>query len=321
MITNRIFIKAYPYKPKSIEDAVAGDLLCYYNGSLLIYPQTQYGGTPIGVVVIPTSHDVYGDGSCGVMSLVPMDYNTPDTGGNSDVYMYYGSVDKSGGLKQYNYLPVITKNGTVTNTIVSMGNVAKLSTDYFTALQNINDPDTYYNTTDAVGLPSPYNADDTRNALYYKTDSPSNDANALSDFNGKTNTSTLISQVTAQPNWKTDSTIINEKGSDGKCTGHYPAACCCWRFHTVGTKQGDWYLPACGELGYMMSKFTKIQNGLQFANGVLLDQNYVYWTSTNYNNTGARVIYTDRGYVAQGEKINDIPVRAFMKVDATMIKR
>ena len=36
------------------------------------YPSSRY--TPIGVVVVPGSHDVYGDGSCGVMSLKPMNY-------------------------------------------------------------------------------------------------------------------------------------------------------------------------------------------------------------------------------------------------------
>ena len=321
MITNRIFIKAYPYKPKSIEDAVAGDLLCYYNGSLLIYPQTQDGGTPIGVVVVPTSHNVYGDGSCGVMSLAPMNYNTPDIGGTTEQMMYYGSVGAVTNLAKMNSLPIIAKDGVVANNIVSTSPIGKLPTDYFTTLQNPNDPDTYYNRTDAFGTPSPYNADDSRNFQYSQTSSPSTSANALSDFNGKGNTAILTNLVSAQPNWRTDATIVNEKGSDGKCTGYYPAACCCWRFHTVGTKQGDWYLPACGEMGYVLPKFTTIQSGIVKGNGVALSQNYVYWTSTNYSDNSARVVYTTEGWVAEGEKINDINVRAFMKVDATMIKQ
>jgi hypothetical protein len=36
--------------------------------------------TPIGVVVIPTSHNVYGTGECAIVSLNTMSCNTPDTG-------------------------------------------------------------------------------------------------------------------------------------------------------------------------------------------------------------------------------------------------
>lgn len=51
--------------------------------------------------------------------------------------------------------------------------------------------------------------------------------------------------ATAQLNWKTDDVINNS--SDGY---YAPAACCCWRYHTIGTQQGDWYVPAVGEWGY-----------------------------------------------------------------------
>lgn len=46
--------------------------------------------------------------------------------------------------------------------------------------------------------------------------------------------------------------------------GYYPAACCCWRYHTLGTNQGDWYLPALGELGYCFVTLKKIQNTIQY---------------------------------------------------------
>ena len=62
--------------------------LCFYDrttDSLIIaegdkwnsstYPSSRY--LPIGVVVVPGSHNVYGDGSCGVMSLKAMNCNTP----------------------------------------------------------------------------------------------------------------------------------------------------------------------------------------------------------------------------------------------------
>ena len=82
----------------SASEAIAGDI-CLYNKTtdkLLIvesskftaseYPSSKY--SPVGVVVIPGSHDVYGDGSCAVMSLKEMNYETPDTGKTS----YYNPI-------------------------------------------------------------------------------------------------------------------------------------------------------------------------------------------------------------------------------------
>jgi hypothetical protein len=50
--------------------------------NLTDYPSEQY--LPIGVVVIPASHNVYGTGECGVMSLTEMDYDNPEIGTNSN---------------------------------------------------------------------------------------------------------------------------------------------------------------------------------------------------------------------------------------------
>lgn len=38
--------------------------------------------TPIGVVAIPWHHNIYGNNTCGVVSLVDMSVITPDTGSN-----------------------------------------------------------------------------------------------------------------------------------------------------------------------------------------------------------------------------------------------
>lgn len=91
--------------------------------------------------------------------------------------------------------------------------------------------------------------DKSRNLNYY-TDLILN--NCLSDFNGKQNTLNMCLKATSQQDWKT-SVILNsfEKG-------YYPAACSCWRYHTVGTDQGEWYLPAAGEMGYLQVNIKKI---------------------------------------------------------------
>lgn len=109
-------------------------------------------------------------------------------------------------------------------------------------------------------IPSPYLEDGSRNPSYYSTDTSVNSrlsANCLSDFDGVGNTAVITAAATAQADWKTSSTITNSHN-----IGYYPAACCCYRFNPDGNTAGKWYLPAMGELGYMIVRFTEIQNGL-----------------------------------------------------------
>ena len=78
-------------------DKVNDEKICVeYGTDLSNYSSEQY--TPIGVVVVPGTHDVYGDGSCGVMSLKNMCATDPDNGsssnstsGNNDVRLCWGS--------------------------------------------------------------------------------------------------------------------------------------------------------------------------------------------------------------------------------------
>jgi hypothetical protein len=49
------------------------------------YPSEQY--IPVGIVVIPASHDVYGTGECGIMSLMEMNNNNPELGSSSNQKM------------------------------------------------------------------------------------------------------------------------------------------------------------------------------------------------------------------------------------------
>lgn len=280
------------------------------------YPSDKY--SPVGVVVIPGSHNVYGDGSCAVMSLKEMDYETPDTGSTSYQDMFWGqyTVDISN-LTNYNQVCYVGSDGTVNQTVQGVTGRAYLPSDKFTTVQNPYDKDTYfhYNDEDKY-VPSPYNDDDTRNPAYYQTSSPSSSNNAMSDFDGVGNTTKLINLATKQSDWKTASTITNERGS-----GYSPAACCCWRYHTDGTKQGDWYLPACGELGYIMPKFNKIQQAIITLTsaygssvGVRVDVANDYWSSSEYSSICARRVAMRNGNTEEHYKHNDLYVRAFLRV-------
>ena len=223
-----------------VSKAVACDI-CLYNKTtdkLLIvesskfsiseYPSSKY--SPVGVVVIPGNHDVYGDGSCAVVSLKEMNYKTPDTGSSSNSQnMYFGSdgTDISN-LKNYNVVCYVSNGTTINKTVKGKTTQCYLPSDKFYSLQNPYDTDTYYydSSTNYYYAPSPYNEDDSRNPAYYQTSSPSSTANALSDFDGVGNTEIICSLATTQSDWKTASTITNSCDS-----GYYPAACCCWRYH------------------------------------------------------------------------------------------
>ena len=305
----------------------AGDI-CLFNKStqkLLIveaakfniteYPSSNY--SPIGVVVIPGSHNVYGDGSCAVVSLKEMNYTTPDIGSTNYQNIYWGqyNVDISN-MTNYNKVCYVGSNGTVNKTVQGVTKYAYLPSDKFNTVQNPYDKDTYFRYNNNEYIPSPYNEDDTRNHAYYQTSSPSSSNNAMSDFDGVGNTKILTDLATAQTDWKTADTITNNSSS-----GYSPSACCCWRYHTEGTKQGDWYLPSCGELGYIMPKFNKINQAIStlitaYGSSVGARVNDVdyYWSSSEYSNNRARIVSTYYGNVNYGNKGDYYYVRAFLRV-------
>lgn len=302
-----------------LSETTAGDILLWdktglrklfvSSDDLSSYPSDSY--TPIGIVVIPASHDVYGDGSCGVMSLKEMNYNSPDTGSTSYQYIFWGGYRDDISLPNLDIVPTgNTSNGIPTG----QTSHAYLPSDKFSGTQCAHDTDAYYYSSSYI--PSPYLTDGSRNPGYYQTTSPSSSNNALADFDGIGNSQVLWDLATSQSSWKTASSITNNNSS-----GYYPAACCCWRYHTEGTSQGDWYLPACGELGYIMPPFNKINDAIEKMRtvygssvGVELSTGRSYWSSTEFSSDYARGLYTDGGSVDGYVKGDYYCVRAFLKV-------
>ena len=307
-------------------DKNAARLIVVKNGNWTVEKYPSEGYSPVGVVVVPASHDVYGDGSCGVMSLVNMNLDTPDTGSTATNNIRWGynnlDVDTLPNLNRAPYVGMCDAPGDETSTVIGEYNSSVyLPSDQFESRSNPCPHDLnayyYYNNPSYYAAPSPYLTNGSRNPAYYQTTSPSSEANALSDFNGKQNTQILCDLATTQTDWKTADTIDNEYTE-----GYYPAACCCWRFHTEGTEQGDWYLPACGELGYVIARFKSINDTISLlsnAYGSSVGSSVSsgsYWSSSEYSSNLARDVFFYSGSVytnGASKNINNY-CRAFCRI-------
>ena len=273
------------------------------------FPTSAY--TPIGVVVIPASHNVHGDGIPTMMSLVNMNCDTPDSGATSNTDMYWGehSTDISS-LPNLDDVPYVGSNGSVGDTIIGTSAKTYLPSDAFSTVNNPYDEGTgyYYNDSDKYA-PSPYVTGGGRNTLYYQTTSPSSTANCLADFDGRGNTDKILTQRGSKDysSWKPTSNTEAD----------YPAASCCDMFHTVGTNQGDWYLPSMGELGYVMARFNAINNTINKlpsdVNKLVVASRY-FWSSSEYSSYNARILGTNDGTVHINYKYYIYFVRAFAPV-------
>lgn len=311
---------------KTAAEAVAGDAVLYdqTNDHLVIVSSDDVakcatGYTPVGIVVIPGNHDVYEDGSCGVMSLKVMNQDSPDIGTVNGRLMSWGNYDNDiPDLPYFIETPIgNTSDGIPTGETMS----GHLPSDNFSNTQCLHDTNRFYSIDSSSNQsPSPYLTDGSRNPGYYQTISPSSSNNALSDFNGKGNSETLWGLATAQSNWKTDSTIENNSGDN-----YFPAACCCWRYHTDGTQQGDWYLPACGELGYVVASINKIVEVATNLKNIYKDifinwTNIALWSSTSHQPKYARYNSTNSGQAGIYNKSGSTSAIAFLKVNDSMLQ-
>lgn len=266
-----------------------------------LYPANKY--YPIGVVVIPGSHDVYENSSVGVMSLMNMSSETPDSGSNVLVGIKWGNKDEDiEALKNFTSFnqvgPYNSPGSSVIGSPTSGDSWGILPTNdpsvYKEGAICPTDGSTYYPDEFETGqtryaCPSPYKGN-LRNSEYYKTSSPGSSTNCFSDFGGKENTRIITELATAQPGWKTDPTLTDSV--DG---AYYPAACACWRYNPGGLmKQGDWYLPAQGELCYIAPRLLNLNSAIKelkswFGEEIIgnelqsdssLGQLTYYWSST-----------------------------------------
>jgi hypothetical protein len=291
-----------------------------------IYKLKNY--TPIGIVVVPSSHNLYGDNSVGVMSLVNMNPNKPDSGGDS-VGIPFGPNASVESMSNFQQIATISNNLNTQKISGYKGFGYVPSTniyDYFTgelvgpAVGSGLDTLAKYPSIGAGNFSnSPYNEDGSKNSYYAVNGSSYYNGltgNCLYDTNGSSNANKILKAATAQSDWKTASTIKTSSSS-----GYFPASCCCWRFNTDGVGQGKWYLPSCGEIGYLCARLLEIQDTILkvievYGSSVAtsLNMSGSYWTSTFYNNVNARYFYAGIGGIGHSAKSSAYLARAFTKI-------
>ena len=224
-------------------------------------------GTPIGVVTIPDGFAP--DGKARMMSLSGVTSGGTISNGIASMRWSSSYIDTS--LTNYNRVPTTDNAG---STSTGSNSTGYLPSDNFTgATSYVDSVAKYYSTSNFT--PSPYKIVDGityPNPEYYKEISGYN--NVLSDFSGEANTKTLV----------------------GLGTG-YTAANACWKY-SDGVSTTQWYLPAMGELGYMMPRFNVINSTLVKLNAIPLTSYGYYWSSSEYSSNYVYTVYVVNGGVS-----------------------
>ena len=246
----------------------AGDVVYYTNGSLKTVKYTEWKtdlGTPVGVITIPEGFAP--DGKARMIAL----------SGQTNKVWCPSSACTDTSLTNYTKVPTTDNSGATTTGSASN---AYLPSDNFTGTVSYVDPGTQYSGTSRTMIPSPYLTVDGKNEpnpAYYAEISGYN--NALSDFSGLENTKTLVELDSA----------------------NYQAANHCWTY-SDGVSTTQWYLPAMGELGYMIPRFNEIQAGLAAVSAVRLDSSNAYWSSSEYSSSSACNVNAGNGGVSNDSK-------------------
>jgi len=284
--TGTDLVKKYIYTADLFDILYSNNDGEYYKTSQVL--PTSQGYTPIALCVAKTGF--FGPNEpARWMALKNMDYTTPDTG---DVSQYPKSVK----FGNYNVL---------------IEDVEDITMMYENCTDETVYPYTDYQ-TNTVNMPNVIDSNGDWNISELGTVN----MYALTDIDGKSKTYKYINLATAQSDWKTDETITNNSES-----GYFPAACVCWRYHTKGTYQGSWYLPALGEIMMVVQYKTQINTILNQIH-TLYPNDCMYYlntsggvlTSTEKNKTGVyRINLSSCDITATLKSYNGCGIMAFLK--------
>ena len=296
-------------------DFVAGDIVLWDEKKKVVADPNGFslpasGYTPIGVVVIPASH--MDDGHARMMSTRWMSCDDPENGSVVAERMVWGTATEISGLTYYNQVPVIARYDgetggttalTVPQEIYTANTYAFLPSDclWWVGETNPEDEGTRWYQSERheyvnnFYAPSPYASDGTPNPLYRATSySGGSISNALSYFDGRSQTNVILEARGEKDygTWKPTFDYLED----------FPPASCCNMYHTVGTSQGDWYLPSLAELGYIIPRNNEIISSMAKVGGMFRLANNSLLSSTVTTATNSSYAYITNGIVNQNLK-------------------
>ena len=299
-----------------------------------VYSTDRY--TPIGVEVIPRSH--MDDGYSRIMSLKYMRYDTPKVGGELQ-YMVFGLYNQPiEGITYKTFVPCLNESGSydfgdtqeIKRWVGSNLGFKYFSSDNYVNSRYLPNPFTnnyYYGTLPSVSnnyIPSPYTQNMMKNPIFYTENPTNNQPSLIIEMDGKEKTEKILNQLAVNignEDWKNGDTIPNTTSDTLNWTMICPPVQCCWMYSTVGTNQGDWYLPSLGELVYTISRLNAVNNSLnhikQFVENIAADMTYGELYSTNsYNNINVLTINVLDGNMNPRNRDTEsiYSVRAYMKI-------
>lgn len=246
--------------------------------------------TPVAICVAPAAH--FADGKARFMSLKSMSTETT-SGDLLQTLMTWGKYGQQvNGLVNY---------GRNTVSINSDGTYKSIANGAYLPRTRVRDEYGFgkewngwyymYGPPGYPAAPPPFLNDNiTKNPVY------STEGQTLYDVDGSGNTDILVTY--------TDATY---------------KACKAARNFAPGIYDGEWYLPAAGELGYVICQNKAIDNAIDAANAIVTDCGVKpsgnIWTSTQGGRDDAIIIQFANGNVYNHYKhANNGSVRAFIKI-------
>ena len=248
----------------------------------------------VGICVIPEF--MLPDGKARFMSMVNMS-SSINTGTKKDEHLQWcPQYDQLNLENQYNRVPL---DGELTGSITSQDGWGYLPTDRtdvpdrFTVDNSFDLGTKYYSNSNKIHSPYNVNGELSNPYIATKTSSGTTINTPLCHFDGAENTRVLV-----ESSWET------------------PAANACSNF-APGFKDGEWFLPSIGELGFIMPRFEYINSRIKDAAevgafAVALSLNHYYWSSSEYSTNGAWYLGTFDGDVYYDIKNDNYLVRAFL---------
>lgn len=312
----------------------------FYSVSADDYTSTyaEYTGlTAIGVVAVPSS--ITQDNTVRIVALKYGSYTTPDEGSTEGETMLWGydrnqTIGESvttttGATWDYTYYKQSFANEDE-NTVVgstsaysssdgssykdsyySITCLPRYSYETWTYGSSIQTDWTYCNeygsnsTTVASGeshpwVPAPFTSSGEVNTHYLY------DGSAAADLDGRDESNlvlTFLDSYTGTDDYSfTEDYETAESLTNSRAEGYYPSITCCYRYSTDGTNNGDWYLPAAGELAFLSLYFTQINDGITAAigddssAGAVMGSSDAYWSSTEYKYCNVWVVDCSEGF-------------------------